>query len=73
MSSVDWTGLDHALPGAPDVAALAAGLEGDVPVVLLPVRVETRFNTVEVAGDGDQRQRADRRAQRAARHRAHAR
>ena len=51
MSTVDWTSLDHALPGAPDVAALAAGLEGDVPAVLLPVRIETRFDTVEMVAD----------------------
>jgi hypothetical protein len=53
MSDIAWTSLDHAPPGAPDVAALATGLERDVPVVLLPVRVETRFDTVEVTDDGD--------------------
>jgi hypothetical protein len=53
MADVDWTGLDHALPGAPDVVALATGLETDVPVVLLPVRIETRFDTVEITDNGD--------------------
>lgn len=48
MTDVDWSTLGFALPGAPDVAALATGLETDVPVVLLPVRVETRFDVVEV-------------------------
>src|SRR4051794_8712053 len=47
MTDVDWSSLADALPGAPQVAALAAGLETDVPVVLLPVRVETRFDQVE--------------------------
>jgi hypothetical protein len=48
MTDVDWTSLGFASPGAPDVVALATGLETDVPVVLLPVRVETRFDVVEV-------------------------
>ncbi len=45
---VDWTTLAAALPGAPDVAQTATGFATDVPVVLLPVRVETRFDAVEV-------------------------
>lgn len=53
MIHVDWSTLDQALPGAPDVAALATGLETDVPVVLLPVRVETRFDPVEVPDDSE--------------------
>ena len=50
--TIDWDTLEHVLPGAPDVVALADGLDRDVPVVLLPVRVETRFDAAEVPDDG---------------------
>lgn len=47
-NAVDWSTLtaDPATSGAVDtLAALAAGFDTQVPAVLLPLRVETRFAT----------------------------
>jgi hypothetical protein len=50
-NTVDWSTLatDPATaPSVADLEALAHGFDPDVPTVLVPVRVETRFTTVEV-------------------------
>ncbi|WP_062302663.1 hypothetical protein [Demequina subtropica] len=55
-SSVDWSTLTRDPGAAAAVAALdalAAGLDTDVPAVLIPVRVETRFATVQVPDTAD--------------------
>ena len=55
-NAVDWSTLtaDPATSGAVDtLAALAAGFDTQVPAVLLPLRVETRFATAEVPDDTD--------------------
>src|SRR4051794_27113965 len=50
-NTVDWStlGTDPAsAASAADLEALAASFDPHVPTVLLPVRVETRFTTIEV-------------------------
>lgn len=55
-SAVNWSTLatdPTTAPAVADLVALAAGFDPQVPAVLLPVRVETRFTTVEVPDSGD--------------------
>ena len=55
-NTVDWSTLttDPATAAAVgDLTAIAEGFDPQVPVVLIPVRVETRFTTVEVPDTTD--------------------